>query len=694
MQKKSIPFIFMQCSAFFLSLLFASYFLRLDLIDWNTPISNQNDSLMMNTFLKGAMSGHRLRNPFSGMPDGSPVILFPALDIFHYLLFRIMGFFTTSWQAVLNLYWIATFPAIAMTASAVIYKQRVHWFISLLGGLIFSFLPYHFDRLEHLFVLSYTAVPLGISLIISSYHGDLWSGNRRKISTLCFALLTSFQLYYGFFTTALICVMGLIRFIETRKLKSIYPAAILALLMILFTFTWTLPYRNYIHQHQSKTFVERTPYDSEQYGMKIIQILLPIEHHRISPLAKLRSKYNKIAPFVNENSSSSSGIAGAIGFMLLLMLLLMRSGKLKELPAIEALTKANISAVLLGTTGGFGALFAYLISPQIRAYNRISIFISFFAICTLCILANHLYTRKIKTKYQSIFLTGLSMLTILALFDQTSPANIPNHKESHTIHQQNTAFIEKIETIINKDAMIFQLPVLAFPEGRAPNNMGTYDHLTGYLSSNQLKWSFGAMKNSSTLILHKSWARKPAAEFIKTLRQEGFKGLYIDMNGYSLSDPVLTAIQNILGKPDLIHPNGHIAFYQLPKTSTGHQKQSIHYDFISGASTQEQSGPHSWNWCAGKATLMIINRSLNTSNVTIKTAFTSGSDGTYPLSIRGPGFTKELNISHDAKAWTRNISLAPGATELHFSCPAPPLKVKNDQRILVFQIHNLEIKTD
>jgi hypothetical protein len=38
-----------------------------------------------------------------------------------------------------------------------------------------------------------------------------------------------------------------------------------------------------------------------------------------------------------------------------------------------------IAGTLLATIGGFGALFAFFVSPDIRAYSRISAYLGFFA---------------------------------------------------------------------------------------------------------------------------------------------------------------------------------------------------------------------------------------------------------------------------------------------------------------------------
>jgi len=44
---------------------------------------------------------------------------------------------------------------------------------------------------------------------------------------------------------------------------------------------------------------------------------------------------------------------------------------------IALLASLALFAVLLGTLGGVGSLIGHLVTPQVRAYNRISIYIAF-----------------------------------------------------------------------------------------------------------------------------------------------------------------------------------------------------------------------------------------------------------------------------------------------------------------------------
>ena len=189
--------------------------------------------------------------------------------------------------------------------------------------------------------------------------------------------------------------------------------------------------------------------------MKITQLLLPIEGHRIPPLAKITMKYATTAPDINENSMSALGGLGALGFVLLIFWIFYRLGEpsdkndLAEIrPTLDCLATLNLSAVILATIGGLGVLVSYLFSfYYIRGYNRISIFIAFFAILAVILVLE--YIRKnwcITKKRQLLFNIVICFMLIGAILDQTSAAYIPDYRSTKQQFLQDQRFIDKIES--------------------------------------------------------------------------------------------------------------------------------------------------------------------------------------------------------------------------------------------------------
>ena len=157
--------------------------------------------------------------------------------------------------------------------------------------------------------------------------------------------------------------------------------------------------------------------------------------------------------------------------------------------------------VLLGTIGAFGSLFNLLVTPQIRAYNRICVFIAF--PCFFIVfwwLDRFLLTRTGKMMRQARYPIFVLVL-VSGYIDQTpwgwNPLN-PRAMEKIDLmaeqFREDKRFFKKIEELMPPGSKIFCLPHTRFPESPPTNRMGVYEHGRGYLMTDALYWSFGSIK--------------------------------------------------------------------------------------------------------------------------------------------------------------------------------------------------------
>jgi phosphoglycerol transferase len=80
--------------------------------------------------------------------------------------------------------------------------------------------------------------------------------------------------------------------------------------------------------------------------------------------------------------------------------------------------------------------------------------------------------------------------------------------------------------------MVFQLPIMEFPESPAPG-VPPYDHFRPYLFSKHLRYSFGSMKGRQQDVWQKELARLPSFEqIVAALKDRGFSAIYINRNGF------------------------------------------------------------------------------------------------------------------------------------------------------------------
>jgi hypothetical protein len=91
-------------------------------------------------------------------------------------------------------------------------------------------------------------------------------------------------------------------------------------------------------------------------------------------------------------------------------------------------------------------------------------------------------------------LTAAAAACLVVLWDQVPRA--PTAEQASTIARQVEAdrqFVAQMEATLPAGAMVFQLPIMEFPEVPAPG-VPPYDHFRPYLFSKQLRFSFGSMK--------------------------------------------------------------------------------------------------------------------------------------------------------------------------------------------------------
>jgi phosphoglycerol transferase len=384
---------------------------------------------------------------------------------------------------------------------------------------------------------------------------------RLAASILICLLVASTGVYYAFFACFFLLVSGASASVKWGRPHHLLTALVLILIVsfgVLANLSPSLVYK--FKYGENLQMGSRDPIDSERYGMKINQLILPATGHIIPEIARLKDKYNKYAPLVNENHASSLGAIGSLGFLILIAALLFK-GKPGNMEYIDSLSILNISAVLLGTIGGFGSLFAYLISPQIRSYNRISVYIAFYSLFALILLMQHLFQKYARTRSQKImFRSLLGVLLLLGLLDQITA--VPNHSLTKEAYAQGREFVHKIEQSMPRHAMIFQLPYMPFPEGAPVHNLKSYELSMGYLHSKTLRWSFGAMKGREGDRWQRNVVDKPLEEFLATIYQAGFRGIYIDRMGYEDKAVKLEAnLSALLDKEPLVSDNDRWAFF-------------------------------------------------------------------------------------------------------------------------------------
>ncbi|MFA6002216.1 MAG: hypothetical protein WC828_08950 [Thermoleophilia bacterium] len=584
-------------------LLATVWVLKLWRADLSVPFVYQGDAFVNSVWIKGIIdNGWYLFNNYVGAPAGLAMADFPTSDNLHFFLIKVISLFAGDYAVTMNIFFLATFPLTTVSSLFVFRKLNISYPVAIFGSLLYTFLPYHLFRGEsHLFLAAIYVIPLTSLLILrigsetppfikdkknSGERYDLLS--PRAAGYVLVAILTaSAGIYYAFFACFFLIAAGAYAASRRRSLKRLYVALIAFGIVIVALFINLSPSFIYEYEHgKNEEATRRYEIESEIYGMTIGQLILPITDHRVGFMADLKSKqlqeggYKGVrAYFINENDLSSLGLIGSIGllFSLVWLIFARRRDIDKEkldLPMLDTLGVLNILGILLATVGGFSLLFAMLVSPSIRSYNRISPYIAYFSILVVLVILEGLRRRYIKSRLQSLaFYTILLSVLIAGVLDQTTNGMVPIYSVNATVYASDESFIKTIENEMPDQAQIFQLPYMPFPESGAVNHMASYEPFRAYLHSSRLHWSYGVIKGREGDLWQRDVSVEPTSQMIQDLVAAGFTGIYVNRYGYTdYAVGIQRELETALNEKPLANADNTLLFFNM----TDYAKKTNH----------------------------------------------------------------------------------------------------------------------
>jgi phosphoglycerol transferase len=546
-------------------------------IDFSIPLTYDGDALSASSLIKRLIDGAwYFNNNTTGFPFGSDFRDYPGSDVGSFLILKLIGFLTKNYALTYNLYYLIGFPVTAVVSFFVLRKFSVSNSFSFVGALLFTFLPFHFLRLGHLFYTWYFVVPFfaWFSLRVFSNTPPFFSNTAKWKSKagdiLLLLVLSSFGVYYAFFGVLMLLATGVIASIQQTSKKNILSALLVMLVISAGVGANLIPNIVYKFNHGANhEAIQRNATEAEIYGLKAVQLLLPHSGHRLNTLNGMVAKYDKYFPLVNENTTASLGAVGSIGFLMLICSFFLGSIFLKK-STNESKNIFNLLALLVlflflfATIGGFSVLIA-LITPLIRAWNRVSVFIGFLSI-TASMMVIDQYCQQLKTRFASLLTMIFAMsLTLFGLWDQTSPPCTGCVLSAKQNFLSDREFVRHIEHIMPTGAAIYQLPYMPFPETPTLYELGDYGLFRGYLNSTHLNWSYGGIRGRSGDLFFRELFKQPIARQVEVIKRMGFDGIYIDRRGYEDHGAKLEAeLSTITGQPPaIISTDNNLVFFAI-----------------------------------------------------------------------------------------------------------------------------------
>ena len=639
-------------------------------------------------FFKGMIDNPwYLDNKWLGAPFGLNMRDFPIPELLVLSVAKALTFFTKNHNLIRNLIAIASYPLIAATSLHVMRRLGIRYAIALCGSLLFAFLTFHNVRISAhiMYGIGYFTVPFATLLSLELFeNGPLfiearsgkwfgWVGGRNswRAAAWCVVMGLTGSAYYPLFSCYVLMIAGVFAAFHHRSLWPWLRSLCMQGFVGLGLFIALLPTIVHEQVHGHSTAVVRDPRAAEEYGLKIVQLIIPGAGHRLDALRHLGDFYNRVAPLVTENRTAYLGIIGTVGFFYLIFALL--RGKTHD-SRLHTLGIFNIAVLLLGTIGGFSSLISFLVSDKIRSYNRISVYVAFFALLALALLAERAAATWANTlRKRAMFGVALFGLLSVGLWDQCAvDVDYAALKQQYLADEK---FVAQIEDHLPPNSAIFQYPYFPFPEHGPMAQLPEYAPMIPYLHSKYLRWSYGAIKGRRGDAWIADISGKPAAEVVEKLALAGFAGIYVSRNGYADRGANLEAsLVPLLGKPSVISPNGDRSFFSLlPRVAELRSKlgayefrqrqldilSPIYLAWRDGFYPPEKTGQTERAWCKSKGRFVIENPSSWAKHVVLDADLRVARP---PATIRLQSdlFSREIHLAHKSYHLSDGFDVPPG----------------------------------
>ena len=507
---------------------------RTSVTAWHVPVEYYADAWFTLSLLRTAGDGHvppfgRIEVPELGAPFGASWNDFIRQHKLQYWLagqlVRWAGLFPAANLLVLL---AAVLAALSFYAVAGYYKARPEWAFA--GACAFALSPFFFYRsLAHLTLAFDWPIPLAI-LVVSWAFGrrGLPPGSRRFGLAVLIVLAAGFHnVYFAAFFAQFLGLAGLAQWLVRRARRPALGALALALLLPL---TVAADNANLLLQRerQGPAATVRRPYGNlERYALKPLELLLPLGGSGLLPWRAAGPEYTRSALVRGELGSVYLGLGGVVALLALAGTSASHCLARPRRP-VPGAALALAWTVAYSVVGGVNGLVGLTGFVWLRAAERHSAWILALVLLWAVVAVSRLFAGR-----RALSVIAAAIALALTLVDQLpSRTSASAIRETGSRVASDAAFAQLLEARLLAGSMLFQLPVVDFPEGRPVLGASDYEHLRPYLHATRLRFSYGSDKGRP----REAWQRRvealPPAAMASALERMGFAGLLVNRKAY------------------------------------------------------------------------------------------------------------------------------------------------------------------
>ena len=531
-------------------LLVGLMFQRTSWADWSRPQWLEGDPLEVYTRVKiaGEQPGHALRHfdhiDRLGAPTSADWAAYPTPDRLVFVLTGLLG------RAVGVIAAVNLVSALILGLNAASFflcarwlRYRPEWAFA--GAVLFALCTYN---VRWSITLSFSQVFVLPPLVLLCAHAarrGIPAGSTRHW-TLLAALLglwlgwaNPYHAYFAGVVAGGALVLALLRRSPRARLRP------LLVFLGCLTGSFLLANAAYLSpglHGATQAALPRGPNDAVVYALRPLDWLVPPADHRWPAFARLGAAYQAARHGSGEFFYNYLGLLGIAG----LAALLVYAGRdalhrrWSRLDATWGLLWIGAFALPLGLNRWLGA--AGL--DVFRASTRIGVYA---LVWVLFFVAGRLsrHTRR----WSRRFSVALALVIGLAAgWEETLPFGRTEPAANLARWNAYTNLTHSLEAALPPHGLVFQLPVVPFPEAGRVGQMPDYEHALPYLTSRELRFSYGQLRPSPVLAWQRHVSRLPAPELVRVLERAGFSALWINPRGYPDKAEALLAALNATGR--------------------------------------------------------------------------------------------------------------------------------------------------
>ena len=505
-------------------------------------------------------------------PYGYDYYDYPSADLGLFSLFSIFHIFSSNFIFTINFLYLLSFVVVYVVTFICTFYVSHDYTLAFFLSILYTFTPFHFLRLDHIFYTYYVLPPIFIVIAIDLYHGTgaFLFPSVSKVNLLFtryLPLLLIFTLFcniYYMFFGCVAATLSLFHFDGRLFRRSVLPTYFLVCFLVLLSLLLNNSQYliNRIHNGPNFMVAKRQTVETELYALKPYTLLLPRADHRI---AQFRSPIKALDTSSDtEQVSSAAGIAGTIGFLVAIYYALNRKHIRATSPAAFLFLYLLFTLLWISMPGSLNSIFALFISPSIRAWNRVSIYLIYFLYYFFCTFTlGVLRSTYFLSRLQYFF---LSLIIVLCVLDQTVSANPNVIAQSLTRYQTDQRFFSSIESTLDPYSAVYQLPYQLFPEASPIFDLGSYDLATALIHTKTTKWTWGGTHGRPGDRFFQDLNKLPLATRITILSSLNIRGIVINLLGYPDHGTTIQreAAETFGRDPDLTNDSRTQIFYKLP----------------------------------------------------------------------------------------------------------------------------------